>query len=58
MWASKKAIDFAKQLNLGEIDNIKTKIGNPETHIDRILNDVQIIFKCTADKNSGEGTRI
>ena len=54
MWSSEKTIDFAGQLNLGEIDNIKTKIGNPETHIDRILNDVQIIFKCTADKTLGK----
>ena len=54
MWASEKALEFAKQLNLEEIDNIKTKIGNPEAHIDCILNDVQTLFKCTADNTLGK----
>ena len=54
MWASEKAVDFAKQLNLNEIKNIKSKIGNYEVHIDCILNDVQSLFKSTADNTLGK----
>ena len=53
MWASEKAIDFAKQLNLDEIDNINSKLGNYEVHIDCVLNDIQSLFKSTADNILG-----
>jgi len=54
MWASENAADFARQLNVDEIENIKTKIGNYEVHIDCILNDVQTLFKSTADNTLGK----
>ena len=54
MWASVKSIDFSKQLYLDEIDNIKTKLENDEMYIDYILNDVQTLFKSTADNTLGK----
>ena len=53
MWASDKAIVFANQLNKEEINNIRDKVGNYDVHIDCIINDIQKLFKCTADKVLG-----
>ena len=54
MWASDKAIDFTKQLKVNDINNIKNKLDNHETHIDCILSDVQTLFKNAADNVLGE----
>ena len=53
MWASDKAIVFANQLNKEEINNIRDQVGNYDVHIDCIINDIQKLFKCTADKVLG-----
>ena len=49
MWTSENAVDFAKDINLEDIKSIKDKVGNYDEHIDCILNDIQKIFKCSAD---------
>ena len=54
MWVHEKAIEFANQLNVNDINDIKTKLSNSETHIDCILSDVQTLFKGAADNTLGE----
>ena len=54
MWASDKALNFTRQLNLEELNMIKVKLGNPNVHIDYILNDIQTLFNCTANNALGE----
>ena len=53
MWTSEKAVDFAKELKLEDIKNIKDKVGNNDEHIDCILNDIQNLFKSSADNVLG-----
>ena len=53
MWASENAVDFAKDINLEDIKSIKDKVGNYDEHIDCILNDIQKLFKCSADNVLG-----
>ena len=49
MWTSAHAIDFLNQLNIDQVNRIKDKLGNSNAEIDCILNDIQNLFKCTAD---------
>ena len=37
-----------------ELNRIKVKLGNPNVHIDYILNDIQTLFNCTANNALGE----
>ena len=54
MLARENAADFSNQLNIDEVNNIKEKIGNSNSEIDHIVNDIQNLFKCTADTILGK----
>ena len=49
MWTNENAVGFSDQLNIEHVNRIKEKLGNSNTEIDGILDDIQNLFKCTAD---------
>ena len=49
MWTSANAVDFSNQLNIDQVNKIMDKLGNSNAEIDCILDDIQNLFKCTAD---------
>ena len=49
MWTRESAVVFSNQLNIDQINIIKDKLGNANSEINCILNDIQNLFKCTAD---------
>ena len=49
MWTSAIAVDFSNQLNIDQVNKIMDKLGNSNAEIDCILDDIQNLFKCTAD---------
>ena len=53
MWTSESATVFSNQINIDEVNNIKEDLDNSNTEINSILNDIQKLFKCTADKVLG-----
>ena len=48
MWSNDKSVDFSKQLDASEIDNIQADVENDNTDISCILEKIQNLFENTA----------
>ena len=53
MWSNVKALDFSNNININDLNDIRENLGNPDAHIDCILNKIQKLYKGAADITLG-----